>query len=766
LLALRSEPPEFDAVQIERIALDLYGLNATARALSGERDCNFQLETADGNAFVLKVFGAADPLAVDCQVGVLRHVAEQNAALPVPRVRPTLAGIELGSVLRDGVAFATCLLDFLPGKLLSEIAPSNPLMHSVGIAIARTDRALCGFFHAALARPLAWDVRRLPDLVGFVPLIAAMDARRAVLEAVSNVTALMPTLRGLRSQAIHGDCHGGNLLIDPALRVCGILDFGDLIHAPLSVEVAVAMAEVPGAAEREASEEFLRGYTSVQELSAADVSSLYDLIAARHATTLVLHAWRERHDPAGARLLDQAAAGAVASLDALRRAGRDALTRDWHRAAGTDVGTEPVRIDLGRRHRLLGAGAELFYEQPLHMVRGEDVWLYDADGRAHLDVYNNVAHVGHCHPTVVRAVQRQTAILATHTRYLHGRILDYAERLTARCPSYLDACIFVNSGSEANDVAWRMAQFATGHHGALVLAHAYHGITDAVAALTPGAGQPYDPRVATLSLPPPGLAADDDLPAEALVSATRDADAAIRMLAHRGHTPAAFFLDSACTSSGIYDPPPEWSTVLEGRVRQAGGLIVADEVQYGLGRSGSHFWGFERRGMTPDFITLGKPIGNGYPIGVVIARRPMVEAFQAKYGFFSTFGGNAVAASAGLAVLEVIDRENLLENAMNTGRYLRFKLEQLAVEHACLGAVRGSGLLMGLEILGSRPEQSRRRALGFVNRLSARSRVLIGTEGPTGSILKLRPPLTFRAEHVDLLVAGIRAAAAEIDAAG
>ena len=187
-----------------------------------------------------------------------------------------------------------------------------------------------------------------------------------------------------------------------------------------------------------------------------------------------------------------------------------ALTDEWHRAASTTV-PRPSSVALGRRHRLLGAGAELFYETPLHFVRGAGVWLYDAHDRAYLDVYNNVPHVGHTHPTVVHAIQRQTGVLATHTRYLHERILEYAERLIAKCPAHLDACIFVNSGSEANDVAWRMAQFATGHHGGLVMAHAYHGITDAVAALTPGAGEAHDPRVVTLATPSATLRVDDEL---------------------------------------------------------------------------------------------------------------------------------------------------------------------------------------------------------------------------------------------------------------
>jgi 4-aminobutyrate aminotransferase-like enzyme len=237
-----------------------------------------------------------------------------------------------------------------------------------------------------------------------------------------------------------------------------------------------------------------------------------------------------------------------------------------------------------------------------------------------------------------------------------------------------------------------------------------------------------------------------------------DADEAIGMLAKNGFAPAAFFIDSALTSNGILDPPAAWLAAVAGRVRAAGGLVVADEVQYGLGRSGSNFWGFERRGLKPDIVTLGKPVGNGFPLGVVISRRQLIEDFQEKFGFFSTFGGNAVAAAAGLAVLDVMEREQLMQNAHATGRYLYERLEALSSRHDALGAVRGAGLLLGLEVRGVDANAARATAKHIVNTLAARHRVLIGSEGPGANVLKLRPPMSFCAEHADLLLAALEAA--------
>jgi 4-aminobutyrate aminotransferase-like enzyme/Ser/Thr protein kinase RdoA (MazF antagonist) len=775
-------PPE-----AERIARDLYGLAVTVSALPGERDCNFRLRTADApgvgaaaREFVLKVQGVAtDAESTDCLVSVLDHLAEQDAALPVPRLFPTQQGEAVGRFSSEGVDYATCLVSFLPGQLLAASHPSTALLQNMGATLARVDRALQGFFHPSLTRRLAWDVRRLPELAQFSGYIESAALRDTVDRVSGAFRACLPRLRGLRSQAIHGDCHAANLLVDvDGESICGILDFGDMIHAPRIFEPAVAMSELltEAVAPLDSVAAVLHGYAQSQTLAADEVELLFDIVTARHAVTVLVHAWRRNHDPRGARVLDEAAVHSGGSLHRLLNADREALTRTWHEAAGTVPAAASVAIstaahgaaartvDLARRHRLMGAGAELFYEKPLHLVRGAGVWLYDAQGRAYLDVYNNVPHVGHAHPTVVAAIQRQTAILATHTRYLHENILEYAEQLTARLPAHLDACIFVNSGSEANDVAWRMAQMATGHRGGLVMEHAYHGITEAVAALTPGVGKPHDPRVATIAPPPRHLRAGDEMGSPELDAALQDADGAITRLAERGFEPAAFFVDTAITSSGIFDPPPAWAAAVSARVRAAGGLVVADEVQYGLGRSGSHFWGFERRGLEPDIVTMGKPVGNGYPMGVVIANRALIEAFQAAYGFFSTFGGNAVAAAAGLAVLKVLDREQLMANAAATGGYLREQLESIAARHECLGEVRGAGLLLGLQILGRDASAAKLRNKRIVNALASEFRILIGYEGPEASILKLRPPMPFRREHADLLVRAIDAAAAAVDA--
>ncbi len=782
MLALRTSPQSFGVAEAERLARELYGLAGSGSVLSGERDSNFHLRTAEPPAdrspvtreFVLKIQDiGTDADSNDCLVRVLDHVSEQDPGLPVPRLFPTLRGEAVGRFNRDGIDYATCLVSYLPGRLLADTVPGTALLQNTGATLARVDRALQGFFHPSLTRRLAWDVRHLGELAEFSAAVDSVPLREMVEKIAGAFRDCLPRLRGLRSQAIHGDCHASNLLVGAdGQSICGILDFGDMIHAPLIFEPAVAMSEllIHPSAPLDALAAVLQGYAQGQPLHSDEVELLYDIVTARHATTILVHAWRRRYDVQGARLLDAAGAQAARSLFQMLSVDRQVVSRAWHQAAGTSsttavIAAEPA-ADLKRRQRLMGAGAELFYEKPLHLVRGAGVWLYDAQGRAYLDVYNNVAHVGHTHPTVVAAIQKQTAILATHTRYLHGNILEYAEQLTARLPAHLNACIFVNSGSEANDVAWRMAKLASAHQGGLVMEHAYHGITDAVAALTPSTGRPHDPRVLTIAPPPADLNVADDIGPQALTETLQDADRAIAELAARGYAPAAFFIDTAITSSGIFDPPAGWAEALSERVRAAGGLIVADEVQFGLGRPGSHFWGFQRRGLTPDIVTLGKPVANGYPMGVVVANRSLIEAFQKKFGFFSTFGGNAVAAAAGLAVLKVLDDEELVANAMNTGSYLRAQLQSVAARHECLGEVRGTGLLLGLEVRGRDLSASKRNCKRIINALATDFRILIGYEGPHADILKLRPPMPFDPEHADLLVQAIDASAAAVDSDG
>ena len=408
---------------------------------------------------------------------------------------------------------------------------------------------------------------------------------------------------------------------------------------------------------------------------------------------------------------------------------------------------------LERRQRLLGSAYHLFYDKPLHLVRGKGVWLYDSDGNKYLDMYNNVPHVGHCHPQVVDAICKQAATLNTHTRYLHDNVLDYAERLTGKFPDELDTAMFCCTGSEANELALRIARKATGGAGVIVTRFAYHGNTRAIYEISPSDIPEEEIPDHVVTVPAPdtyrGLYRGDDA-GEKYAAHVHEA---IDLLQSRGIKPAAFVIDTIVSSSGIVSPPPGYLRNVAAIVRDAGSLFIADEVQPGFGRTGKHFWGFEADSFTPDIVTMGKPMGNGHPIACVVTRRDLIEDFSKEGGYFNTFGGNPVSCAAALAVLDVIENEGLQQNALDVGNYIIDGLRQLAETHDCIGDVRGSGLFLALELVTDRANRTPAQKLThkIVNDLRQRG-VLTGSIGPDENILKLRPPLVLSREDADFLL--------------
>ncbi len=409
------------------------------------------------------------------------------------------------------------------------------------------------------------------------------------------------------------------------------------------------------------------------------------------------------------------------------------------------------RALLARRERVLGPAYRLFYETPLHIVRGEGVWLYDAEGRRYLDAYNNVASVGHSRPEVVDAIRRQAAVLNTHTRYLSEGVVDYAEALLATFPSELSNVMFTCTGSEANDLALRIARAATGGTGVIVTALAYHGVTAAVAAVSPSLGRsnPLGPHVWVA--PAPVSLSEGSNPAARFAEGVR---VALSGMEAAGVRPAALLIDTIFSSDGVFADPPGFLRPAAELARRAGALLIADEVQAGFGRTGTAFWGFRRHGLGPDLVTLGKPMGNGHPIAGVVGRPADVAAFGNGVRYFNTFGGNPVSCAAGMAVLRVIERERLAENSEHIGAALRAEIAGLMSRHASIAEVRGAGLFVGVELRDDRRTPAAALASTVVNRMREDG-VLISGTGSGANVLKIRPPLVFAQQHVDMLVTAL-----------
>jgi 4-aminobutyrate aminotransferase-like enzyme len=399
---------------------------------------------------------------------------------------------------------------------------------------------------------------------------------------------------------------------------------------------------------------------------------------------------------------------------------------------------------LARRARVLSPTYRLFYEQPLQIVRAEGVWMYDEQGRAYLDAYNNVPVVGHCHPYVVDALTRQARTLNTHTRYLAEQPLQLAEQLLATMPRELGNVVYTCTGSEANDLAVRVSKAVTGGSGFIITDFSYHGVTDVLAGMSPEDGGPLGPGV--YAVPSPAGAGGP----QAFGEHVRQC---LERMRDDGVSLAALLVDTIFSSDGVYADPKGFLAEAVRHVQTAGGLFIADEVQPGFGRSGESMWGFQRHDVIPDLVTMGKPMGNGHPVAAVAARPEVFARFAKRRHYFNTFGGNSVSCAAALAVLEVIRDQNLTENARRTGEYLRRGLHALAGKTSAIAEIRGAGLFLGVELRHndasglSGAAETRRVVNGMCRR-----GVLVGSTGRHGDVLKIRAPLTLEPKHADLLL--------------
>lgn len=411
-----------------------------------------------------------------------------------------------------------------------------------------------------------------------------------------------------------------------------------------------------------------------------------------------------------------------------------------------------------RREKVLSPTYAHFYDEPLNLVKGEGVWLFDETGNKYLDCYNNVVSVGHCNPRVVEALSIQAATLNTHTRYIHENVVSLAEKLTAKFPKKLDTCIFVCTGTEANDLALQMARVVTGNYGVIATEAAYHGNSVAIAAMDPGRRDVHAEQWLATFEPPNTYRGPHNVGDEKLAAFyVKEVDGAIARLKEKGTGLAAAMLDLSFDSNGILIPPEGYLSQVTEKIKTAGGLVICDEVQAGYCRMGRYWWGFERYGVDPDIVTLGKPMGAGHPVAAVVTTREIARKFADIDRYFNTFGGNPVSAAVAEAVIDEIEDKNLLQNVTDVGDYLQTGLEKLKQQFNFIGNIQGAGLFWGLDLVqdakGKTPMT--RDQLRHIVTLLKNEGVLMGNTGRYGNCLKIRPPLIFNKENVDQALTAI-----------
>lgn len=744
--------PRFSPAEAERLAAENFGLASSAAPLVSERDQNFALRTAGGDGYVLKIAKSdEDPALLDFQNAALKYLRPRVSAVSLQRIVPSLAGRDV-TLIRDcaGRAHLMRLVTWLEGELFAHATPRGPkLLASLGRALAELDEAFSGFTHPAMHRELHWDLRHVDLALRHLPLLT--EEQRRIVQRFQAEWQQVPWAQ-LRRSVIHGDSNDHNVLVKNG-RVSGFIDFGDMVHSAVACDLAIAIAYAM-LAEREplaAAATITAAYHERYGLQEGEIGALFPLVVSRLCMT-VCHAahnavakqgdaYQTIHADAGWELLGRLEDIPVATARAA-----------FHDACGAGP-----RL-LAARRRLLGGSLSLSYDEPLNIVRGSMQYLYDQDGRRFLDAYNNVPHVGHCHPEVVRAGQAQMAALNTNTRYLNELVSTYARNLTATLPGALKVCFFVNSGSEANELAIRLARAHTGRRTLIVLEHAYHGNTNTLLDISPykqeGPGaHPTPPWVHVAALPHlyRGPHRRDD-PAAGEKYA-QSVERIIADLRGNGAGLCGYIAESWPSVGGQLDLPPGYLPAVYRAVRAAGGVCIADEVQTGYGRLGRHFWGFEAYGVEPDIVVLGKPIGNGHPLGAVVTTPQIAASFDNGLEFFSTFGGNTVSCAIGLAVLEVLAREQLQGHALEVGDHLLHGLRELLAEHPLVGDVRGSGFFLGVELVRDRDtlEPATEETARIVNFMRAHG-VLIGSEGASHNVLKIRPPMPFARGDADLLL--------------
>ena len=790
---LQEPPPRLGELEALAAGAKLFGVSAdAARNLGSERDQVWLLSAAGTPVAVLKVSNSRESADVlDCEAECVVHALLVDPLLPL--VRPRLpVGVTDGPARalwqHAGSSHWVRCYSVLPGRTRSccDGPLNDDLLHSWGETSARLSLALRSFHHPAAARPgFLWDVRHASTLRPLLRHVRSdvRDMCARTLDEYERV--LQPALPRLRHQFLHADLHGGNVLLRDSFpgdaTISGIVDFGDATHASLVADLAATLANLANAhvgagcpAElRRAARLLLDGYQKHSPLEAQELRLLTDAWMLRCATEVIIASWRvatglETATRSQADTLCFAAQlTQLSALEPHQRAAFLSLPGPLPPPAQADAQLALAAM-LRRRERAIGPGSEPLSYASVQLpsgacgvvvpVQGEGAYLIDASGERLLDCYNNVACCGHAHPRVAAAVSAAARGANVNQRYLSERSLSLAERLLASAnaggaggPLALDTCFFVNSGSEANDLAWRLACAFTGAGGGMCSHWAYHGVTDATVAFSPetAAGAGHLPAHVERWAPPDAYRGTH-------AHAEAEWGPAHARLVGKGYRLAATILDGLLTSDGVAVLEPGYVRDIVRLTRQAGGLYIADEVQAGHGRSGE-MWSYTRSGVQPDVVTLGKPTGNGYPIGVVLTRREVADALVRKTGvYFSTFGGAPMAVAAAHAVLDVLVDEGVLSRTARAGEALRVQIVAACAAYPCVGDVRGAGLMCGIEIVGDaaskRPDAER---AGRVRDGLRRRGVLVGTCGEHCNVLKVRPPLAFAEADIPVFVAAL-----------
>ena len=731
------------AIEPAHIGREYFGVDGAPSELPGYVDVNIRLDSTDGRSWVLKISPRTQDRAT---IRLTEHAmaAVKSSSFLSPRAVPTSNG-EPYATLPDGSVAR--LHTWVNGMSYADQGHPPGAACSIGRTAGEIVQCLSAIDTDVHRPDRLWDLRFCADTVAGLSHHLKRADRRSMVDAIVDRVASIP-FDDLPVQVIHGDLNTSNLLLQDD-AVIGVIDFGDARRTIRISELAIACAyamlhqDDPVAV----ASQVCSGFREFSRPSNTEADHLFDLILGRLATSVCIAASLSTDNPHQHDTAD----ATWELLARLTSADMDAISTELRAAALGQGPAEPDQQQIRKARTVLGPSLSLSYDEPLHIMRGSGQYLYDHRARRYLDCVNNVAHVGHSNRRVTDAAVKQMAVLNTNTRYLHENVLRYARRLAETMPEHLDTVFVVNSGSEANELAIRLARTVTGRRDLVCFRDGYHGNTSTLIEVSPykfdgpgGIGRqrgvhvlPSPDAYRTPRFAGPGAGANYGADAERILEDT---------------SPAALIAEALQGCGGQLVPAAGVLEAAYGVAHELGGLVIADEVQTGMGRVGRAFWAFQLFDVTPDIVTIGKPAGNGHPLAAVVTTSAIARAFDNQMEYFNTFGGNPVSAAVGNAVLDVIFDDELQHNADVVGAAIMDRLWSLAERHPQIGDVRGAGLFIGAELVTDRESKAPAPdvASAVVEYAKAHG-VLLSIDGPHHNVIKIKPPLVFTIEDADRL---------------
>ncbi|MEA1898687.1 MAG: aminotransferase class III-fold pyridoxal phosphate-dependent enzyme [Bacteroidota bacterium] len=726
--------------------------------LNGYENVNYQI-TCKEKSYVFKTYPWSSELfdEVTAETDILNTLnSSLEGKFPVPVKNANNKYVE--KVELDGGMKIIRMLSYIEGELLAKVEHNRKLFASFGTFLASMDKELSGCNNYIIrSKQFKWDIQYFQLNKKYIKDLPDAQDRKVVEYFFQQFDELvLPVLPDLRRSIIHNDANDFNVVVKDN-EVCGIFDFGDMVYTPLINELAIAIAYALLDKENpiEYASYIIKAYHKILPLESREIDILYYLIASRLCTSAINSAYHTKQDP-GNNYISLSEKSVLKLLHKWLGINPVFAKNTFRSAAGMYVETpKSVSQVITERHKAISPVLGLSYAKPIYMNRSAFQYMYDEYGNTFLDAYNNIPHVGHSHPKVVTAGKKQMAKLNTNTRYIYDELSQYAAKLLSKFPASLNKVYFVNSGSEASDLAIRMAKTYTGLNNVLVTEYGYHGNTQTGIDISDykfnhkkGTGQKG--YIIKTNIPDTYRGKYKNNDGSAGKTYAQDVITDLQKI----DKPVAAFISEPIVGCGGQVPLAKgYLEKLYPAIRMQGGVCISDEVQTGFGRLGNYFWGYEAHDVVPDIVVIGKPMGNGHPMGAVITGNEIAESFEKGPEFFSSFGGNPVSCAIGMAVLDVLEEEELQENAKQTGNYYKKSLEELSGEFECVGDVRGMGLFLGIEIVKDRVSLEPDTGLAGRIKNELRNRnILISTDGPYDSVLKSKPPLCFSRDNVDQVI--------------